>query len=86
MCDITTTPQVETISSNMKLVNNKWLNADVQAHIEPPPILLIKATSVKMEKFNIININMRQDPAWTASETYELKVQTFENDKQEEFL
>ena len=29
---------------------------------------------------------MRQDPASTTSETYELKVQTFENGKPEEFL
>ena len=29
---------------------------------------------------------MRRDPASTASNTYELKIQTFENGKPEEFL
>ena len=74
------------ISSNMKLGNNKCLNTDVQACIEPPSTPLIKSTAVKIEECNIINIKMRRYPASAVSETYELKVQTFENGKPEEFL
>ena len=70
----------------MKLGNNKWLNTDFQARIEPPPIPLIKATNVNTEETNIIKIKMRQDPASDTSDTYKLKVQTFENGKPEEFL
>ena len=70
----------------MKLGNNKWLNADVQARIEPPSIPIIKATEGKVEERNIINIKMRLDLASAASDTYELKAQTFENGKPEEFL
>ena len=70
----------------MKLGNSKWIYADVQARIEPPPTPLIKATNVNTEETDIINIKMHQDPASATSDTYELKVQTFENGKPEEFL
>ena len=70
----------------MKIGNYKWLNTDVQARIETPPIPLIKATNVNTEETKIIKINMRQDPASATSDTYELKVQTLENCKPEEFL
>ena len=70
----------------MKIGKNEWLNVDVQEHIEPPTIPVIKATDVKTQECNIINLKMRQDPASAASKTYELKVQTFENGKPEEFL
>ena len=86
VCDITNFPQEETKPSNMKLKNSKWLNADFQAHIELLPIPLIKATSGKLEECNIIKIKMRRDPASATSETYELKFQTYENGKPEEFL
>ena len=55
----------------MKIGNNKWLNADVQALIEPPPIPLLKATTVNTEETHIINIKMRRDLASATSETYE---------------
>ena len=70
----------------MQLGNNIWKIVDVQARIEPPPISLIKATSEKAEEYNMIKINMCRDPASATSKTYELKVQTFENGKPEEFL
>ena len=70
----------------MNIGNKKWLNVDVQACIEPPPILLIKETTGKVEECNIIKINMRQYPASAIYDTYELKVQMFENGKPEEFL
>ena len=70
----------------MKLGNNKWLDADVQARIEPPPNPPIKATNGKTEEKNIIKIKMRREPASATSKTYELKVQTFENGIPEDFL
>ena len=70
----------------MKLINNKWINVDFQARIEPPPIPLIKAKNRNTEETDIIKIKMRQYPASTTSETYKLKVQTFEKLKLEEFL
>ena len=70
----------------MNLRNNRWLNADAQACIEPPPIPLIRLTSEKLEECNIIKIKMRRDPASATSKTYDLKFQTFENVKPEEFL
>ena len=70
----------------MKLGNNKWLDTNVQAHIDPPPISLIRSTTEKVEECNIIKINMRRDPAPATFDTYELKVPTFENGKPEESL
>ena len=70
----------------MKIGNNRWLNTDVQARIETPPIPLIKATSEKVDECNIIKIKMRQDPASSTFKTYELKFQTFENGKPVDFL
>ena len=70
----------------MNLGNNRWLNSDVQARIDPSPTPLIKVTNGKTEETDIINIMMRQDPASATSETYDLKVQTFEYVKPEEFL
>ena len=70
----------------MKLGNNRWLNTDARARIEPPPIPLVKATSGKTEETDTIKIKMRLDPASATSETYKLKIQTFENSTPEEFL
>ena len=70
----------------MKLGNNKWLNADIHTRIEPPKPPPIKATNGNTEETNIIKIKMRQDPASDTSDTYKLKVQTFENGKPEEFI
>ena len=64
----------------------KWINTYVQARINTPPIPPIKTISENLEEYNIIKINMRQDLASATSNTYELKVQTLENGKPEEFL
>ena len=66
--------------------NNKWINADVQAQIKPPPTPLIKVTNGNTEETNINKIKMCIYPASATSETYELKAQTFKNGKPEEFL
>ena len=74
------------ISSNMNLGNNRWINLDVQACTEPPPIPLIKATNGKTEETDIIRIKICRGPASATFNTYKLKVQMFENGKPEEFL
>ena len=56
--DIATVPKEETGPFNMKLGGEK-LNVDVAANIELPPIPLIKATSGKVEEYNIIKTKMR---------------------------
>ena len=70
----------------MKLGKNRWLNGDFHARIKPPPIPIIMATEEKVEECNIIKMKMRQDPVSATSETSELKFQTFDNGKPEEFL
>ena len=70
----------------MKLENNKGINVDAQECIEPNPTPLIKETNRKTEEKNIIDINMRRYPTSATSNTYNLKAQTFENGKPEEFL
>ena len=70
----------------MKLGNNRRINAEVQARIDPPPTPLIRTPSGKVEECNIIKIKMRQYSASVTSNTYELKVQTYKNGKPEEFL
>ena len=65
----------------MKIRNNRWINAEVQALIGPQPISLIIEETENMEECNIIKIKMRQDPASATSETYKLKVLRLNNDK-----
>ena len=72
--------------SNMTIRNNKWINSDVQARIEPPPIPLLRETTRNTEETNIIRIKMHRGPESATSKTYELKVQTFKIFKSEEFL
>ena len=70
----------------MKLGNNRWINADVQAHTKPPSIPLIRSETENLEECNIFKIKMRRDPASATSKTYKLKFPTFKNIKPEEFL
>ena len=66
--------------------SHNCLSTDVQALIEPPPIPLIKVDLEEERASNIIKVKMRRNPALAASETYELKMATFENGQPEEFL
>ena len=78
--------RVTPISSSMKLRNNKWLNTDVQARIDPPKTPLLKVTTGKTEETHIIKNKMHQNPVSATYETHNLKVQKFENGEPEEFL
>ena len=63
-----------------------WISAEVQARIEPPPIPLIKKEPPESNEYAIIKIKMHQNPLDAASETYTLKIVTFEHGQPEEFL
>ena len=63
-----------------------WLSAEVQARIEPPPILLINKDPPEANEYEILKINMRQNSSDAALETYELNIVTFEHGQPEEFL
>ena len=60
-----------------------WISAEVQALIKPLQITPVKKITDNVSKFNIININMRWNPSDADSETYELKIVTFENGQPE---
>ena len=60
-----------------------WLRVDVQAHIYPRPIPLIKSVTENVNKYDIIKIKMRQNPESADSDTYKLNIATFDNRKQE---
>ena len=62
------------------------LSAEVQARIDLPPIPIIKKDPQESNEYDIININMRQNPSDAASEMYKLNIVTFENGQPEEFL
>ena len=68
----------------MKLhLNPAYLSAEMKARIWPLPIPLIKAAMKYMSKCNIINIKMHCNLSAANSETYELKITTFENGQPE---
>ena len=62
------------------------ISAEVQARIEPPPILLIKKNPLESNKCDIINIKIRRNPLDAASETKKLKIVTFKHGQPEDLL
>ena len=56
-----------------------YLRAEFQAQIEPPPITVINKEPKEVNKYYIIKIIMHQKISNAASETYKLKIITFEN-------
>ena len=57
---------------------HNWLGADVKSRIKTPPIPLIKVERDEELEFNIIKVNMQIIPALAASDTYKIKMATFE--------
>ena len=66
-------------------VSPSWISSEIQAQIEPPPIPIVKNEPVEVNKYDIIKINMHWNPYSTESETYELKIVTFDHGQPEEF-
>ena len=60
-----------------------WLSAEVQADINPPPIPLINKEPPEANEYDIIKINVRRNPLDAASETYKMKIVTFDNGQPE---
>ena len=44
-----------------------WISADIQARIEPPPILLIKEELLEQKASNVFMVNIRRKPSQAAS-------------------
>ena len=73
-------------STTMKNSNIIWLSAKLQERINPPPITSINKATNDVIECDIINIEMRRNLSAPDSETYKLKIATFENVQPEEFL
>ena len=56
-----------------------WISAEVQVRIESPPILLVKKEPKKFNKYDIIKIKKRRNLSDANSETYKVKIVTFEH-------
>ena len=63
-----------------------WLRADVQAHIEPFTIPLIKLEVDNEHTTNIIKVKIHRNPSSAASEMHNIKINTFNDVQPEEFL
>ena len=58
-----------------------WLNADIQARIEPPLVPLTKAELEEKKSKNIIKVKIWRNPSQATSETYKFNMSTFDDDK-----
>ena len=67
--------------------HKKWWNSEmIQAHVEPPPIPLIKGTYYgKSEKY-FINLKLRRYPVSSTSDLYESRMSLFDNGEPEAFF
>ena len=78
-CEKNTAPQEERYTNTKIHSNPNWLSAETQARIDPPPIPLTKAETEEEIERNIIKVKMRRNLSSDTSETYELKMDTFDN-------
>ena len=61
--------------------NKNWLLVNIQTHMEPPSITLIKnELEVNNSESDCIKVKLCRNPASAASDMYEYKVALFEND------
>ena len=65
---------------------DNWLSTDVQAHIGPPSILLIKVELEEESASNTIKVKIWRNPSTAMSETYNINMYTFKYVQPEEFL
>ena len=63
----------------MKNSTTSWLSTEVHTWIEPPPIHLVKKAPNKSNEYYTIKIKILQNLSDTDSETYKLKIVTFEH-------
>ena len=66
--------------------NKGWNSGINPAHVEPPPISLIKETyNGKSDKY-CFNLKLRSDHMFSTSNLYEFKMSLFDHGNLEEFL
>ena len=56
------------------------------AHVEPPPILLIKQTSTSKSDGDYVKLNLRRDPTSSPSDLYEFRMSLCGHGDTEEFF
>ena len=59
--------------------NVQWISADVQAHIQLPPIPLIKVETEELNATHIIKIKVQRKPSQAILETYKITMSIFDN-------
>ena len=64
-------------------ISPPWISVEIQEHIEPTPILLINKEPEEVNEYDIIKIKIFQNTSVAASETYEMKIVTFEHGQPE---
>ena len=63
-----------------------WMTGIIQAHVEPPPIPLLKELhDGKSDKY-FVKLKLRRYPTLSTSDLYEFKMSLFDNGRPEEFL
>ena len=67
-------------------INPNWLSADVQAHIDPPPIPFTKKEDMDEHQTNIIKVKRQHNPLSATLKTYELQTNILENGQPEELI
>ena len=68
-------------------LHNKWWDADTNlAHIEPPPIPLVKETPTGKSDGYYLKLKLRIYPTSSTPELYEFIMSLFDHGKPEEFL
>ena len=72
----------------MKNVSHKkvWNSGMTQAHVEPPPIILINRTyDGKSDKY-FVKLKLHRYPMFSTSDPYEFRIYLIDNDNPEDFL
>ena len=62
------------------------MSAEVQSHIKPLPIILIKKETDDVSECDIIKVKVRWNPSDADSETYKIKIITFYHSQLEELI
>ena len=64
-------------------ISPPWISVEIQEHIKPTPILLINKDPEEVNEYDIIKIKIFQNTSVAASETYKIKIVTFEHGQPE---
>ena len=72
----------------MKIVlHNKWWGVDTNtAHVESPPIPLVKEISTGKSDGDYVKLKLRRDPKYSTSYPDEFRMSLFDHGELEDFL